>query len=259
VLTEPDDRTRMSRTAAYDCAMRSVMPEAGGNQRTTSPMVTGGSVCAIKYAGGVLVAADTLAAYGSLARFENVPRMKAVGVAEDILLSAGGDISDYQKMLKMIEQKTVDEYAIDDGASMSASATHQWLTRTMYNRRSKMDPLWNSIVVCGFRNGKGYLGTTDLYGTGYEDNFVATGLGAHMALPLMRKAWKEDLTEDEARKLLVDCMRVLFYRDTRASANITIGKASAEGASVGDSFMLDTYWEHDLFVKGGGHRGDGSW
>ena len=58
----------------------------------------------------------------------------------------------------------------------------------------------------------------------YEDNFVATGLGAHMALPLMRKAWKEDMTEDEARKLLVDCMRVLFYRDTRASAKITIGK-----------------------------------
>ena len=68
------------------------------------------------------------------------------------------------------------------------------------------------------------MGTTDLYGTHYEDNFVATGLGAHMALPLLRKHWKEGLTEEEARKLLVDCMRVLFYRDTRASAKITIGK-----------------------------------
>jgi len=243
----------------HSAAMHSVMPEAGGTQRTQSPMVTGGSVCAIKYAGGILVAADTLAAYGSLARFEGVSRMKAVGIAQDTLLAAGGDISDYQQMLKYIASAENEEYAIDDGAAMSASAMHQWLTRVMYNRRSKMDPLWNSIVVCGFRNGKSYLGTTDLYGTMYEDNFVATGLGAHMALPLMRKGWKEDLTEAEATTLLVDCMRVLFYRDTRASAEITVGKADSSGASVGEPFKLDTYWEHDLFVKGGGHRGDGSW
>jgi len=235
------------------------MPETGGMQRTQSPMVTGGSVVALKYAGGVLVAADTLAAYGSLARFEGVSRMKAVGIAQDTLLAAGGDISDYQQMLKYIESAENEEYAIDDGASMSASAMHQWLTRIMYNRRSKMDPLWNSIVVAGFRNGKSYLGTSDLYGTMYEDNYVATGLGAHMALPLLRKAWKEDLTEDEARTLIVDCMRVLFYRDTRASAQYTIGKADGSGSSVSEPATLDTYWEHDLFVKGGGHRGDGSW
>jgi len=222
-------------------------------------MVTGGSVVALKYAGGVLVAADTLAAYGSLARFEGVSRMQSVGIGGDTLLAAGGDISDYQQMLKMIETKANEEYAIDDGATMPPSALHHWLTRVMYQRRSKMDPLWNSIIVAGFRNSKSYLGTTDLYGTMYEDNFVATGLGAHMALPLLRKYWREDITEEEARKLLIDCMRVLFYRDTRASAMLTIGKTDASGSSVGEPFMVDTYWEHPEFVKGGGHRGDGSW
>lgn len=234
-------------------------PAGDGTQRTTHPMVTGGSVVAIKYAGGVLVAADTLAAYGSLARFEGVPRMKPVGIGGDTLLAAGGDLSDYQQMLKMIEAKSNEEYALDDGATMPPSALHHWLTRVMYNRRTKMDPLWNSIVVCGFRDSKAYLGTTDLYGTMYEDNFVATGLGAHMALPLLRKSWREDLTEEEARKLLVDCMRVLFYRDTRASAKLTIGKADGSGSSVGEAFTVDTYWEHPEFIKGGGHRGDGSW
>ena len=106
-------------------------------------MVTGGSVVALKYAGGVLVAADTLAAYGSLARFEGVSRMQSVGIGGDTLLAAGGDISDYQQMLKMIETKANEEYAIDDGATMPPSALHHWLTRVMYQRRSKMDPLWN--------------------------------------------------------------------------------------------------------------------
>ena len=56
-----------------------------------------------------MVAADTLAAYGSLARFEGVPRMKVVGVAQDTVLAAGGDISDYQQMLKMIDAAAAEE------------------------------------------------------------------------------------------------------------------------------------------------------
>jgi len=74
----------------------------------------------------------------------------------------------------------------------------------------------------------------------------------------MRKGWREDLTEAEARTLLEDCMRVLFYRDTRASAYITIGKVDASGSSVSEPYILDTFWEHPSFVSGN-TRGDGSW
>lgn len=47
--------------------------------RTTDPIVTGASVLAIRYQGGVAIAADTLASYGSLARYRDVRRIKAVG------------------------------------------------------------------------------------------------------------------------------------------------------------------------------------
>ena len=47
--------------------------------RTTEPIVTGASVLAIRYQGGVAIAADTLASYGSLARYRDIRRLKAVG------------------------------------------------------------------------------------------------------------------------------------------------------------------------------------
>ena len=59
----------------------------------------------------VLVGADTLAAYGSLARYEGVARMQPVGVANDTLLAAGGDYSDYQQMLKISDARATTEYA----------------------------------------------------------------------------------------------------------------------------------------------------
>ncbi|CAJ1023101.1 Proteasome subunit, putative, partial [Leishmania lindenbergi] len=53
--------------------------------RTSSPslvtanMASGGSIVAIKYNGGVLMAADTLLSYGSLAKWPNIPRIKLLG------------------------------------------------------------------------------------------------------------------------------------------------------------------------------------
>ena len=43
-----------------------------------NPMVTGTSVLGVKFTGGVVIAADMLGSYGSLARFRNVSRLMKV-------------------------------------------------------------------------------------------------------------------------------------------------------------------------------------
>jgi 20S proteasome subunit beta 7 len=60
------------------------------------------------------------------------------------------------------------------------------------------------------------LGVTDLRGGSWEDNTVGTGYGNHIAQPLLRKAWHPEMSRDEARQLLENCMRVLNYRDARS-------------------------------------------
>ena len=53
----------------------------------------------------------------------------------------------------------------------------------------------------------------------YSASTLATGYGAYIAQPLLRKAveGREDtLTEQEARTILEDSLRVLFYRDARS-------------------------------------------
>ena len=55
----------------------------------------------------------------------------------------------------------------------------------------------------------------DKIGTAFEADYVATGLGKHMAIPIIRERWVPTLTEGQARTMLEECMRVLFYRDCR--------------------------------------------
>ena len=64
-----------------------------------------------------------------------------------------------------------------------------------------------------------FLAYVDLLGTTYSAPTLATGYGAYIALPLLRQAVEgreHELAEADARKILVDCMRVLFYRDARS-------------------------------------------
>ena len=118
-----------------------------GTQHTQTPITTGTSVLGVAFDGGVVIAADVLASYGSLARFRNVSRVYKVN--NKCVIGCGGDYADYQFLLKAIEQKIIDEDNYNDNQTLSPNALYSWLTRVHYNRRSKFDPLWCQWVVGG--------------------------------------------------------------------------------------------------------------
>jgi len=213
---------------------------------TTSPIVTGSSVLGIKFKGGVMLAADTLASYGSLARYTSIERLKQV--SETTVIGGGGEYSDFQYIVDKIEELVTTDKVADDGATYTPHSIYQYLSRVMYARRNKFDPLWNQIIVAGFREGKSFLGLVDLYGSHYEDNLVTTGYGSYLAQPLLRKAYTDDLSEEAARKVLEDSMRVLFYRDARALNKIQIATIDINGIRITEPFTLATQWDLDKMM-----------
>ena len=62
----------------------------------------------IQFKDGVLIAADILGSYGSLARFRNLERVMKVN--DNIILGAGGDYADYQCLKSNIERKMYVKY-----------------------------------------------------------------------------------------------------------------------------------------------------
>jgi 20S proteasome subunit beta 7 len=126
-----------------------------------------------------------------------------------------------------------------------------------------MNPLWNDLVVAGKdADGKAFLGWVDKIGTTFEENIVATGFGSYLAIPLLREKYRPDLDEGEARALLEDCMRILFYRDCRASNRIQIAKVEEESGDVliSEPYELDTHWDSAAFVSPVADLdGDGGW
>lgn len=244
---------------------------AAPHKVTLSPIVTGTTVLGIKYADGVMMIADTLGSYGNLARYTDLRRIRRVG--DYTLIGASGEYSDFQFIMDNLHELVLAEHVADDDAKLSAPEIHSYLSRMMYNRRNKQNPLWNKLLVAGVKKaaaalpaaagaassasstaaapsgaaGEPFLGYVDLIGTCFVDNYIATGYGLHMALPLIRDRWRAGMTEGEARALLEDCMRVLWYRDCRALNKLTLAKITAEGAVISEPYVLETKWDYRSF------------
>ncbi|WVR03331.1 hypothetical protein IAU60_000322 [Kwoniella sp. DSM 27419] len=231
---------------------------------TQQPIVTGTSVLGLKYEGGVMIAADNLASYGSLARFRDIQRLHPLG--QHTLLGVAGDMADYQWLKKELDALLREEEALalsDSHPSLSPRNIYELLSNLFYTRRSKMDPVWNAVLVGGWDKVKkeSFLAYVDLLGTTYTAPTLATGFGAHLAQPLLREAYEgkagEDgkgplLTKDEAEKVLEECMKVLFYRDARSINKFQIANITADGITISDSKTAETYWSFAEGLRGYG-------
>ncbi|KAG8197039.1 hypothetical protein JTE90_004308 [Oedothorax gibbosus] len=161
-----------------------------------------------------------------------------------------GDFADFQYLSSVIEQQIINEECLNDGFNLKPKSLHSWLTRTMYNKRSKFEPLWNTYVVGGMQDGKPFLGLVDKIGTAFETPTIATGYGSYIAQPLLRSRVEEnpDISEAEALELMKHCIRILYYRDARSFPKFTIGIVTNEGAKVVGPIEIDSDWRLAYYV-----------
>ncbi|OIR57787.1 MAG: 20S proteasome subunit beta 7, PSMB4 [Amphiamblys sp. WSBS2006] len=214
----------------------------------SGPVLTGTSVIGIKYKNGVMLAADCLGSYSSLARYKDVERL--AGVDKTTVVGTSGDIGDMQETIRLLGLKAKENRCWEDGVCLSPRYVFNHLTRTLYARRTKMRPLWNKHVVAGVDNitGECFLGAVTHLGGSYEDDTIATGFGAYLAQPLMRKKLDEKqgetsgLGEEEAVKLLEECMRVLYCRDARSMDKIQMARVTKDGVVISEPYKIEVDW-----------------
>ena len=59
------------------------------------------------------------------------------------IIGAGGELSDFQYLLTLLEDLTTDDFRMDDGVELQPKEIFSWLTRVLYNRRTK----WVSLEI----------------------------------------------------------------------------------------------------------------
>ncbi len=82
-------------------------------------------------------------------------RVPTTGWCSRLLTRVGGLL--VSQVVDVVEQRVRSERIKGTGSTLSASELHSYLGRVFYNRRNKMDPYWNSVLVSGYKDGEAYV------------------------------------------------------------------------------------------------------
>lgn len=205
----------------------------------------GSTAIGFKYKTGILVATDMGASYGSLA----VPDVSKIYKLTDSCLAAfSGNISDIQYL-----HRIVDAEIQNDPRPIDPQGIHKMIQRIVYERRSQLKILDVSVLVCGINKkenkvfastdatGK-MIGVVNSKGNFWFDSCVATGIASHLILPVLRERKTEELGKEEATALMEECLRILCYKDCRASNIMQLAFCEDNEAVIADPQPLDTNW-----------------
>ncbi|KAL8790526.1 MAG: hypothetical protein Q9213_000548 [Squamulea squamosa] len=246
------------RDDVYGAYRSSFLDTSSPKAHTSSPIVTGTSVLAVKFKDGVVIAADNLASYGSLARFTDVKRLRTFNRCT--VVGFGGDVSDMQYLDRLLLSLDIEENYGSSGHDLNARNLHTYLAKVMYKRRSDINPLWNQLLVAGLDGeDQPFLSSVDLLGTTFSSPTLATGFGAHLAQPLLRKivddeACVKSVTREQAVNAIRKCMKVLFYRDARSLDRYSIATITKDaGVQLKEDEQLENQsWAFAETIKGYG-------
>lgn len=110
----------------------------------------------------------------------------------------------------------------DDKIILKPRQLYNYLTCEMYRSRCNFTPLMLELVIGGMQDDETpFLGHVSPLGRAFEDDFISSGLGGHMAIPLLREYERklDELNENTVQELIHNCMEVLYYRDCRSTAD----------------------------------------
>ena len=147
----------------------------------------------------------------------------------------------------------------NEKTQLSAKNLYTYLSKVMYKRRSDFNPLWNQLLVAGLDDeGAPFLASVDLLGTTFSSPSLATGFGAHLAQPILRRYAPDEeavksLDKAKAVEVVKECMKVLFYRDARSLDEYSIATIGKDGVTITENEKLENQsWQFADRIKGYG-------
>ena len=175
------------------------------------PVNIGTSVLACKYDGGIMIATDTAISYGSSRATKDACRMAKLG--NEGVFACSGEMADFDEMKRLFEEKYEAELVENDGTCFLHPKDYfNWMARHQFQKRTKGQPLWVTMVVGGVnhKTGEQTLAQCDHLGTRLYGDWMATGLAHHYLGAIFSTVWKPNMTEQEARNMLETGMKVMF-------------------------------------------------
>jgi len=179
---------------------------------------------------GVILASEKRVSYGYLVLSK--AGKKVFRITERIGAACAGLVSDMQILVRDVTAYS-NLFEFDCGRSISVRSTAKVMANVLFQRR--LFPLITQTIVGGFDESGPSLYVLDPLGSVIQDKFASVGSGAEVAMGVLESSYKDGLTVQEGRELVLRTIKSAIARDV-ASGNgidlLVITKGGIEEESI---------------------------
>jgi proteasome beta subunit len=176
----------------------------------------GATAIGISYKEGIILAAEKRVSYGNFVVNKNTK--KVFPVTENVGAACAGMIADMQVLVRQVSALAKIR-KLETKRIVATNSIAKLMSVIMFERR--FFPLLTQVVVGGTEY-KPQIYTLDPLGSLLPDDYASVGSGAEMALGVMDAEYRQDLSEEKARNLVIKAMKSSIQRDSSSGDGIDV-------------------------------------
>jgi len=170
--------------------------------------IPGATTIGVTFKDGVILASEKRVSYGYLVVSKT--GKKVFKITDLIGAACAGLVSDMQVLIREVEAY-VNLFTLDAGRPISVRSTAKLMSNLLFNRR--LGPLITQTIVGGIDDEGPSLYSLDPLGSVLPDKYTVVGSGTEIAIGVIEDGYKENMSAQEAKELVVKAMKSAISRD----------------------------------------------
>lgn len=179
--------------------------------------VPGATTIGVVCTDGVIIASEKRVSYGYL--IVSRTGKKVFKITDTIGAACAGLVSDMQILMREVEAYAK-LYNLDVGRPISVKSAAKVLSNLLFSRR--LMPLITQTIVGGIDDEGASLYVLDILGSLIPDKYAAVGSGAEIAVGVLEEGYKEGMSVEQAKKLVVRAVKSAVSRDIMSGDGVDI-------------------------------------
>ena len=184
-------------------------------QQSQYPWIPGATTVGVVCRDGVILASEKRVSYGYLVVSKG--GKKVFKITDHIGAACAGLVSDMQILVREVEAYA-NLYSLDVGRPISVRSAAKLMSNLLFNQR--LAPLITQTIVGGIDDEGSSIYVLDILGSVIPDNYAVVGSGTEIAVGVLEQGYKEDMSIEEGKDLVVRSIKSAISRDIMSGDGI---------------------------------------
>jgi len=177
---------------------------------------TGTTICGVVFNGGVVVGADTRATGGDVVADKNCQKIHPL--APNMVCCGAGTAADCDKTTDLIGSQ-LQLLRLNSDRQQKVATANRLFQQMLFRYQGHIGAY---LILGGVDFSGAHLFTIHAHGSASKVPYTAMGSGSLAAMAVLEENWKEDLQEEEAKKLVRDAIAAGIINDMGSGSSIDL-------------------------------------